>query len=91
MTEIEQRACIKIFTTLNQSPTNIHDNLVNVYGEASYSYRNLARCVALFKAGIVNLEDETRSERPIRETIKANVELVEILIGKNPSNFLFIT
>ena len=91
MNDIEQRAYIKICPTLNQSPTNIHDILVQVYIEATYSFRNEVRFFALFKAGILNLEDETRSERLIRETIKANVELVEILIGKNPSNFLFIT
>ena len=71
MTVIEQRAYIKICTTLYQSPTNIHDNLVNVYGEAAYSYRNLQRCIALFKAGKVNLEDKTRSGRRITQYWKS--------------------
>ena len=43
MNDIEQRAYIKICTTLNQSPTSIHDNLVKIYREAAYSYRNVAR------------------------------------------------
>ena len=84
MTEIEQRAYIKICTTLDQSPTIIHDNLVKVYGEAAYSYRNVARWAALFKAGKSKLMDKTRSGRPITEMNKANIDLVQSLIDKNP-------
>ena len=71
--------------SLKQSAIVIHDNLVKVYdNEASYSYPTIVRWAASFKAGESNLEDETRSGRPITQTIKANIELVESLFSKNP-------
>ena len=67
---------------MNQSSIVILDNLVKVYGEAAYSYPTVARWAASFKVGESNLEDETRYWRPIMETIKVNIDLVESLIGK---------
>jgi histone-lysine N-methyltransferase SETMAR len=84
MTEFEQRAYIKIRTALNETPASIHFDLMNVYGNSAYSLVTIRRWVARFKAGQSELEDQPRSGRPITETSKANIDLIESLIDTNP-------
>ena len=79
-----ERAYIKVSASLNQSAIAIHDNFVKVYGEAAYSYLSAARWAASSKVGESNLEDEICTGRPITETVKSNIDLVESLIGINP-------
>ena len=60
----------------------IHDNLVKVYWKAAYSYLTLAIRAASFKAEESNLEG--KSGRSKTEMIKSNIDLVGILMVKNP-------
>ena len=50
LTDIEQRAFIKICANLNQWATRIHGNFFEIYGEVAYPYKNVAKWVGLFKA-----------------------------------------
>ena len=81
MVKIEQRA---FSVSLNQSAIVINDNLVKIYGETAFSYLTATTWAASFKAGESNLMYKIHYGRPIKETIKENIKLVESFISKNP-------
>ena len=83
MSLAEQRTYIKARTALGKSPLNIHCELKKIHGQASLSYSTVARWCALYRAGRESLEDDPRSGRPVTQTNKANIQLVEKLIQED--------
>ena len=84
MQKIDQRGYIKTCVALGQKPREIHNQLINAYGESAYSLSAVEKRVAYHKAGGESINDSYRSGAPITACTKANIELVESLIDENP-------
>jgi histone-lysine N-methyltransferase SETMAR len=82
--KMDQRVYIKMRTTLNESPTAIHAELVKIYGESAYSYITVTRWVRRFKEGIESVDDEPRSGRPITACTEENADLIKQLLDDDP-------
>ena len=80
MDKSEYRAVIKFLVLEREHATNIHERLVNVYGDAAPSLSTVSRWVAEFKRGGTLIEDEPRRGAPSTsvtpEVISAAEELV---------------
>lgn len=80
MEKTEYRAIIKFLVLERQKATDIHQRLVNVYGDAAPSLATVSRWVSEFKRGRSSIEDEPRSGAPSSsvtpELIAATEELV---------------
>lgn len=69
---------------LDVSPTTIHDELVTVYGGHAVSYSTVQRWAKKANNGEMEIEDCSRSGRPVSESTKENIELVGSLIEEDP-------
>ena len=83
MNKTAQRSLIKVSVALNKTPTDIHNDLVSVYGDLAYSYQAVAKWAAAFKSGRESIRDESQSGRPVTESTNANINMVEQLIDEN--------
>ena len=84
MSNLEQRAYIKIRTALKAIAKSIHVDLVAVLGKDAYSLTNVYKWIDNFRTGQTSLEDQHRSGRPIAETYQANIDQVERLFDDDP-------
>ncbi len=75
---------IKVRTALDIQLTIIHDELWTVFGDEAPSFRTIARWSEWFREGREEIEDETRSGRPITETTSVNIEQVRSIIDNDP-------
>ena len=80
MEKIEYRAYIKTRALLGTQATDIHNELVIVWGDSVPSYRTVAMWAARYKSGRETLEDDPHSDRPITECTTANIERVKQLL-----------
>lgn len=83
MDKNEYRAVIKFLTLEGQSPKNIHERLVAVYGESSPSYATVKRWAREFQCGRESLQDDARSGRPSTSITQENIETVHQLVLNN--------
>jgi histone-lysine N-methyltransferase SETMAR len=60
----EIRAVIRFLTLQNNTASNIHQKLVEVYGSHVMSRQHVTKWVRLFKEGRTDIHDEARSGRP---------------------------
>ncbi|GLG97066.1 hypothetical protein R5R35_009330 [Gryllus longicercus] len=58
--KLEVRSVVRFLTAKGLSPTEIHKELVAVYGEAVMSRKQVSVWSNAFKHGRVNLEDKPR-------------------------------
>ena len=79
---IEQRYAIKFCVELNKSATEIFASLIEAYGDATLSRSMVFRWHKAFKEGRENVEDDSRSGRPISSTNDQNVEVVRAVMAK---------
>lgn len=84
MEKIEYRAYIKTRALLGTQATDIHKELVVVWGDNAPSYSTVAMWAARYKSGRETLEDDPRSGRPITEFTTANIERVKQLLDEDP-------
>ncbi|KAI6661744.1 hypothetical protein LOD99_9879 [Oopsacas minuta] len=73
---LEQRAYIKIRPLLGETPRNIHQDLVQVYGGESCSESTAMKWSLRFREGRVSVEDDPRMGQPIIATTANNIALV---------------
>ncbi|UYV61245.1 hypothetical protein LAZ67_1004081 [Cordylochernes scorpioides] len=90
----ELRSVIRFLNAKNDSPVEIHCQLVEVYGEKCMDIKNVRKWCREFNEGRINVHDEQRSGRPslpestvarIDEMVRANrrITLEEIEDGLN--------
>jgi histone-lysine N-methyltransferase SETMAR len=84
MEKYDQRGFIKTCVTLGQKPIEIHNKLVDAYGESAYSFSTVEKRVAFHRAGGESIKDAQRSGAPVTACNSANIKLVERLINENP-------
>ena len=60
MDKVEYRAVINFLVKKGKTPTEISDELTNVYGDSSPSHNTIKKRAADFKRGRQSLEDDPR-------------------------------
>jgi transposase len=78
--KLEHRSVIKFLVLEGQSPTNIYELIVVVYGDHVPSHTTVFEWVSRFKDGQLNIEDSPRSGRPITATDDQTIQAIESLI-----------
>jgi histone-lysine N-methyltransferase SETMAR len=82
MDAIEVRAVIKFLTKEDESSTNMHKQMVKVYGHSCPSLATVKWWAAEFKRGKKGLEDDQRSGRPSNAITQENIEAVlNVIMG----------
>jgi len=80
---IEQWYAIKFCVKLNKSAIETFASLTEAYGDATLSRTMVFKWHKAFKAGRENVEDDSRSGRPISSTNDQNVEVVRAVMAKD--------
>jgi len=81
--KIEQRYAIKFCVKFNKSTTETFASLTETYEDATLSRTVVFKWHKAFKEGRENVEDDTRSGKPILSTNDQNVEMVRAVIAKD--------
>ena len=74
------RFYIKMRAALNVQARDIHEELYSVHGDQAPCLRTVERWCQRFREGQEELDDETRSGRPISATTPENIEQVRLII-----------
>ena len=85
ITKVEYRSVIKFLRLEGNSPKQIYERLVGVYGDSVPSLSTVTRCFNEFERGRQSLEDEGRSGRPSTSVNPDVISAVENLIMENRS------
>ena len=64
----------------DQSPSNIHERMIAVFGDSVSSCTMVFEWVRRFKNGQLNIEGSPRSDRPISAMDEKSVKAVENLV-----------
>ena len=78
--KLEHRSVIKFLVLKGQSPSNIYDRMVVVYGDNALSRTTVFEWARRFKVGQLIIEDGPRSGRPITTTDEQTIQAVESLV-----------
>ncbi|KAI6647395.1 Transposase [Oopsacas minuta] len=81
---LEQRAYIKIRSLLGDTPRNIHQDLVQLYGGEACSESTVKKWSLRFREGRVSVEDDPRMGQPIIATTENNIALVAEMCDSDP-------
>ena len=73
----EQRGVIRFLWANRKNPTEIHREMLDVYGDDCLDRSNIARWCSFFEKGRGNVADEPRSGRPVKASTPANVTGIE--------------
>ena len=84
MEKYEYRGYLKIRTLLGETPTDIHKDLVTVFGGLAPTYRTVVKWSAYTKEGKTDVEDKPRFGRPVTETTTENIARVRSVIDQDP-------
>jgi [histone H3]-lysine36 N-dimethyltransferase SETMAR len=76
----EHRSVIKFLTKEGIGPKDIHQRMVNVYGDHAPSKTTVKKWAAEFKRGRESIEDDPRSGRPVDATSPEICSAVERLV-----------
>ena len=79
----EKRYDIKFCVKLNKSATETFASLTQAYGDTILSGTMVFKWHKAFKEGRENVEDDSRSGRPISSTNDENVEVVRAVMVKD--------
>ena len=74
------RFYIKMRAALNVQARDIHEELYSVHGDQAPCLRTVERWCQRFREGQEELDNETRSGRPIAATTPENIEQVRLII-----------
>ena len=80
---IEQLYAMKFCVELNKSATETFASLTEAYGDATLSRTMVFKWQKAFKVGQENVEDDSRSGRPISSTNDQNVEVGRAVMAKD--------
>lgn len=80
--QMEVRGVIRFLTAQNCEPTNIHEQITNVYGNVM-SIQSVRKWVRLFRGGREDIRDLPRSGRPSDATNEDTVAGVRMLLDED--------
>ena len=80
MEKLEYRAVIKFLTLKGETPKNIYESMMEVYGDNCPSYTTVKDWIRGVRLGRRSIEDEPRSGCPETATTPKSIEPVEKLI-----------
>jgi len=78
------RFYIQVRTSLGETPTAIHQDLITFGGEKAISYSTVLKWHKRFKDEKMDIEDEPRIGRPVSKVTEENIALVRSLIEEDP-------
>ena len=78
------RFYIQTRTILGLNPTAIHEELTQAHGPNVVSYSTVLRWSNKTDDGIMEIEDQPRSGRPVTGPTEANIEMVQRVIDEDP-------
>lgn len=84
MEKQQYRSYIITRASLEETPTQIHNDLVAVYGSQAPSYSTVLRWSHRSEEKKMDIEDMPRSGRPVSQTTTENIEWVRSLIEADP-------
>jgi transposase len=82
----DQRSYIKIETLQGKNPTEIHNALHEVCGDSVVDHSTVSRWASLFREGLVSIQDDPRSGRPVTPRDDASVVIVSTLLEEDRRN-----
>ena len=83
MEKSDQRVYCKIRAQLGFLPTEIHVDLQKVYGNGSFKYATVCKCVYRFNDGRESFENDPWVGRPVSVLTEKNVATVKTLIEED--------
>ena len=78
------RNYVKERTILGEKPTPIHQDLVVLHGNEAPGYSTVARWSKLFRDGKIDIEDKSRSGRPVTQSTPENIDWIRSIIEDDP-------
>ena len=81
---MEQRAYNKIRSLLSETPRNIHQDLVTVFGEEACSESTVKKWSLRFRGGRESIEDDPRMGQPVTATTSNNIAIVAEMCDSDP-------
>lgn len=78
--EIEQRAVIRYLMRKNQTGREIHEELLNVYGDDALPFSTVQRWMTKFRAGRESFENETSSGAPATVIVDETIDAVDQMV-----------
>ena len=78
--KVEVRSVIRFLHAKGKGPTEIHRELVSVYGDGVMTRKQVSVWCTAFSEGRTNVEDEPRSGRPCSSSTDDNIAQVNNLI-----------
>ncbi|KAG8233435.1 hypothetical protein J437_LFUL010546 [Ladona fulva] len=79
----EQRSVVRYLWAKGHSPSEIHRDMRDVYGDDCLDHSNVSRWCAFFQEGRMNLSDSPRSGWPVTVSTPQNVRAIEAAILKD--------
>lgn len=83
MQKLENRAIIKFFVKKGLKAMEIHDEMVQVLGDAAPSKTMVCKWVLMFQRGRESIEDDCRSGRPASTTSEQMINAIHDMVMKN--------
>ena len=77
------RFYIKMHVALNVPARDIYEELYTVHGDQAPCLRTVERWCQRFREGQEELDDDTRSGRPVAATTPENIEQVRLIINED--------
>ena len=79
--DVQQRAIIKYYVTLNKSPEQIKRKLTRVFGENTLNFRTMRRWISYFSKGRSKIDNKHSPGRPKSTRTPENIERVRQLVN----------
>jgi transposase len=86
MSHSDQRSYIKIETLREKNPTKIHNALHEVCGDSVVDCSTVSRWASRFREGLVSIQGDPRSGRPVTATDNTSVVIVSTLLEEDRPN-----
>jgi hypothetical protein len=78
--QLECRSVIKFLTREENEPKNIHQRIINVYGEDVPPYFTIKYWCTQFRWGRESIQGDSRCGRPVEARTNENMKKVEVLV-----------
>ena len=79
---------IQVTTSLGETPTAIHQDLITFGGDKAISYSTVLKWHKRFKDEKMDIEDKPHKSRPVSKVTEENIALFRSLIEEDPHSDL---